>query len=146
MNTCINYTLDPFAISFRMLRNMVENTDGKPTPTVMELCHCKSRDIIFAQEFGSFAVAVFKSGFYLCRSHEQVTVCTVNMCQKIRFQNPLGEMRVLNYHEFMDGPCLIPLILTGCERMGCLEAVQGEISDFADSAEQEYQRLLEEVI
>ena len=141
MKTISPFSIDPIALSFREMKRLVDHTDGRNTPSVDTLCDSEISHVVFVQEIGRFAIALFDSGFYLCKCANHVTVCSVDCCQQVYFTNPCGEMRVLHYHEFVDGPCLVPLVLHGCRKMRCENDWRDEITEFAALMEYEFQRL-----
>lgn len=116
MKTFTDYTIDPLALSFGQLKQMLPSTAGQklPVPLVLEQ---EPPEILFRHENGDMAITVFTNGMYLYQKGCRRTVFAVDRCKQIIYRYQDDEVRIIPESKFSDGPCLIPLFLKGDERL-----------------------------
>ena len=116
MKTFTDYNIDPLALSFGQLKQMLPSTAGQklPVPLVLEQ---DPPEILFRHENGDMAITVFTNGFYLYQRDCRRTVFAVDRCKQLIYRYQDDEVRIIPESKFSDGPCLIPLFLKGDERL-----------------------------
>ena len=108
--------LDPLTTSFKQLKDAVGSTVGKQLPSAKALREGNA-ETLFVFEHGDFTLTVFSNGFYIYECFGKETVSAVDRCKRIIYEYQDGEIRKIEEPEFRDGPCLIPLLLSGDERV-----------------------------
>ena len=116
MRTDNHFSIDPLTTSFRELKAMVGSTAGQKLPSARKL-HEDGGEILFSYEHGDTTLTVFASGFFLYECYDRKTVSAVDRCKEIIYQYQDGEIRRIEEAEFRDGPCLIPLLMAGDDRV-----------------------------
>ena len=116
MKTFTDYNIDPLALSFGQLKQMLPSTAGQklPVPLVLEQA---PPEILFRHENGDMAITVFTNGLYLYQRDRRRTVFAVDRCKQLIYRYQDDEVRIIPESRFSDGPCLIPLFLKGDERL-----------------------------
>ena len=116
MKTYTDYNIDPLALSYGQLKQMLPSTAGQklPVPLVLEQ---DPPEILFRHENGDMAITVFTNGFYLYQRDCRRTVFAVDRCKQLIYRYQDDEVRIIPESKFSDGPCLIPLFLKGDERL-----------------------------
>ena len=116
MKTFTDYNIDPLALSFGQLKQMLPSTAGQklPVPLVLER---EPPEILFRHENGDIAITVFTNGLYLYQRNQRRTVFAVDRCKQLIYRYQDDEVRIIPESRFSDGPCLIPLFLKGDERL-----------------------------
>ena len=107
---------DPLKTSFKQLKNAVGSTAGKKIPSAKSLRESEA-EIVFTFEHGDVTINVFSNGFFIYECFGKETVSAVDRCKKIIYEYQDGEIRKIDESEFRDGPCLIPLLMSGDERV-----------------------------
>ena len=116
MKTFTDYNIDPLALSFGQLKQMLPSTAGQklPAPLVLEQ---DPPEILFRHENGDMAITVFTNGLYLYQRDRRRTVFAVDRCKQLVYKYQDDEIRIIPESRFSDGPCLIPLFMMGDERL-----------------------------
>ena len=116
MKTFTDYNIDPLALSFGQLKQMLPSTAGQKLPVPLTL-EQDPPDILFRHENGDMAITVFTNGLYLYQRDRRRTVFAVDRCKQLIYRYQDDEVRIIPESKFSDGPCLIPLFLKGDERL-----------------------------
>ena len=123
--------LDPLTTSFRQLKSFVGSTAGQKLPGVKTLRESGS-EIVFVFEHGDVTLTVYSNGYFIYECFGKETVSAVDRCKQIIYKYQDGEIRKIEEPEFRDGPCLIPLLMSGDERVSrnldCYEWYWNEFS------------------
>ena len=114
MKTTAKTTIDPTTTSFRLMKCLVDSTLGKTVPTASELIDGQDKPL-FSFDKGDTSITVYKSGFCLCQSIGGEKVFAIDRCKKIIFKTPDNEAVSIEEQRFSTGPCLIPLLVIGCD-------------------------------
>ena len=101
---------------FRELKEAVGKTTGKRLPTAKELRECGA-DVLFMFEHGDVTITVYLNGFFVYECYGKETVFAVDRCREIIYKTPDGEIMRLKEKEFSDGPCIVPLLIRGDDRI-----------------------------
>ena len=116
MSVALQNQLDPLSTSFRQLKGVVGSTAGKKLPSVKALKE-SGAGIVFVFEHGDITLTVYSNGFFIYECFGKEVVSAVDRCQQIVYQYQDNEIRKIEETEFRDGPCLIPLLLSGDDRV-----------------------------
>lgn len=116
MKTVILNQFDPLTTSFRELKAMVGRTAGQKLPSAKTLRE-SADEILFSFERGDVTLTVFASGYFIYECCGKETVSAVDRCQEIIYEYQDGEIRKVEESDFRDGPCLIPLLVKGEDRV-----------------------------
>lgn len=95
---------------------MVKSTSGQNLPSAKALRE-RGGKILFVHESHDVRLTVYENGFFLYEDGDRATVSAVDRCRRIVYRYQDDEVRKIEEAEFRDGPCLIPLLLIGDERV-----------------------------
>lgn len=108
--------IDPMTTSFRQLKRVVGSTAGQQVPNI-SIVRGQAGNMLFSYEHGDTELEVFESGWCIYRRGAQETVFAADRCRSIVYQYPNGEVRRIYECDFMSGPCLVPLLAAGDQRL-----------------------------
>ena len=116
MYTVASYPIEPLHISFRQLKTILPSTAGKEIPDAKVL-ETRKEGLLFTHELSGLTVTVYKDGFFLWRDDSDSIALAVDRCKFLRCKDPEGLTRIVWEPEFLDAPCLVPLIMAGDQQM-----------------------------
>ena len=116
MQTTTSYPVDPLTMSFRQLKSLLPATKGRATPSPEDLTR-EAGGVLFSHALRDLTITVYTNGFFLWQSDARSVVYGVDQCRRLRFKNTHGAVESITDRDFTDGPCLVPLIMTGDEQM-----------------------------
>ena len=133
------YPIDPLTTSFRQLKEMVGSTRGQKFPNAQALLD-SGEEVLFSCEYGDTTVTVFLNGFFVYREGKRQAVYAVDRCGRLYYRYGNDEIRAVDKTNYADGPCLIPLLMMGDERLehdpACYEMFWCEFSRGNESQEE----------
>ena len=109
-------TIDPLTTSFRQLKGMVCSTAGQTLPSARMLRESEA-ERVFTFDHGDVTLTVYSNGFFVYDCNGKETVFAVDRCKQIIYEYQDCEIRRIDESEFRDGPCLIPLMMSGDDRL-----------------------------
>ena len=109
-------TIDPLTTSYRQLKEMVCSTAGQTLPSAKSLRESGAEQL-FTFEHLDGTLTVFANGFFIYECYGKETVSAVDRCKQMIYEYQDGEIRRLGEADFIDGPCLIPLLVKGEDRV-----------------------------
>lgn len=112
MKTITEESINPFILSFRQLRSRAAGTAGKLLPSPEEL-RSGIYKILFSHETNEVTITVFSNGFFLYEHGNDAAVYAVDRCRPLYYKDSDGQARSISEKDYLDGPCLIPLLMTG---------------------------------
>ena len=112
MNNNSPYAINPLYVSFSYLKALLPGTLGKNLPAAEELAR-RNNGVLFSHETTNLIITVFTDGFFLWRDQRRVMVSAVDRIKKLHFRDADGDVRVRSVSEYLNGPCLVPLLMFG---------------------------------